>query len=380
MKPIKLNHITELDGIRGFAVLLVIIFHFLNQPILSDNLFDHIFKETFSIGWIGVDLFFVLSGFLITRILINTKSSTNYFTSFYYKRTLRIFPLYYLYLILIFFILYPLLFNKVSEVEQNKILMSEHSQAWFWLYASNIKQVIDGAFFGGGLGHLWSLSIEEQFYIVWPCIIYFFSVKNAKLISWILILLALLLRVYICFYNIDPEVIYVFTLTRMDALVMGALVAIYLSENTVINYVFVKRLLLGTCFFTVMLIYLFGPHSGKHPLIYTIGYTLTAVTFSLLILLTQSTTVFFARPVFKSSFMVFFGKYSYAIYIFHPLVRQVMLKLVGEPKVILGTQTPWSIAFVLLCTAGTVLVALISWNLFEKWFLKLKDKFAFSLS
>ncbi|WP_018343026.1 acyltransferase family protein [Cytophaga aurantiaca] len=380
MKTTKLNHIVELDGIRGLAVLLVIIFHFLNQPILSNNSFDHFFKELFAIGWVGVDLFFVLSGFLITRILLNTKSGSNYFISFYYKRTLRIFPLYYLYLILIFFIIYPILFNRVSEFEQSKMLLTEQSQAWFWLYLSNIKQVMDGTFFGGGLGHLWSLSIEEQFYILWPCIVYFSSIRSLKMISWTLIAAALLLRIYLGLSEVDPEVIYVFTLTRMDALIMGALVAVFISEHEEINYHIVKKILLGLALSTISLIYVFGPSSGKHLLVYTIGYTLTAMTFSMLILLTQSSNTFILRPIFRSSFLVFFGKYSYAIYIFHPLVRQFMLKIVGEPKVIFGLQTFWSIGFIILNISITVVVALISWNLFEKWFLKFKDKIIISNS
>jgi len=102
---IKLQHFSELDGIRAIAALMVMFFHFF-QHLETSNSILLLVKKASIFGQTGVSLFFVLSGFLITRILINTKDTPNFFYNFYLRRTVRIFPLYYLFLI-IYFLLFP---------------------------------------------------------------------------------------------------------------------------------------------------------------------------------------------------------------------------------------------------------------------------------
>jgi peptidoglycan/LPS O-acetylase OafA/YrhL len=375
----KLNHIVELDGLRGFAVLIVMFYHFMHVPMNSVNSFDRSFENFFLCGWIGVDLFFVLSGFLITRILINTKFDKNYFKSFYYKRTLRIFPLYYLYLILCFFLIIPYTFPRVTEFEQQKIIVAQQSQVWFFLYLSNIKQAMLGFFLGSGLGHLWTLAIEEQFYIFWPMVVKVFSLKNLKRIAWVTLFVCLGLRFVLYFTGYTPVTVYSFTLTRIDTLVMGGLVAFLYDEGKITNFNLVNRLLAVFAILTVSMLYAFGPRATGHPVIFTIGFSLIALSFTFLLtsLLTQENTLL--RRIFSLRILVFLGKYSYAIYMFHPMVRQVVLKVIGDPVVWHGTQIPWEIMFTIVCSIISVVVALISWNLFEKWFLKLKSKPSFSI-
>ena len=373
----KLNHITELDGTRGIAVLLVMIFHFVHLPLVSNSKADWLFIQAFHAGWIGVDLFFVLSGFLITRILIHDKAVqkfSRYLRTFYEKRSLRIFPLYYAYLIFIFFIFFPLAVGHLDQSEQAKLISAKHDQLWFWLYVSNIKQVLNGRFFGASVGHLWSLSIEEQFYLFWPFIIYFASIKNIKRISIFILFFAPVLRLILWLAGMVPSSIYVFTFARMDALAMGALVAVLSIQNVTFKFNKLIIFILLSLSLSLVIIYSFGIRYDSHPMIFVLGYSLLALTFGGLIFLFQSPYSFWGRSVFKSKFLVFMGKYSYAIYLFHPMVRNAMLHLLGQPKIFFGNQMIWDISFIVVCSSISVGLALLSWNFFEKWFLKLKNK------
>jgi len=376
MQENKLKHIVALDGLRGIAVLLVMFYHFVHLPEVSGNKTDLQFNNVLLSGWVGVDLFFVLSGFLITRILINSKDSPSYFSSFYLKRFLRIFPLYYLYLLISFCIVLPYSYAHLNGAEQAKVLVAQHSQVWFWLYLSNIKQMFNGVFFGAGVGHLWSLAIEEQFYIMWPLIIYFFPLNTVKKIAAAIIGGALLLRIIMAFMHVDPQLIYVFTFTRIDALALGTLVAILSMQGYAFNFKKIKTAIPVLVLLSVIILYFFGPRAEHHPVMYTVGLSVFGICFALVIALLQSATPFRFRGIFSSRLFVFLGKYSYALYIFHPLVRQVLMRFMGNPKVIMGTQVPWELMFILIGCLVSVGVALLSWNLYEKWFLKLKKRIA----
>src|SRR5262245_16358318 len=153
-QPASRSHYPGLDGLRGIAILLVILYH------------NFGFIPFLNYGWLGVDLFFVLSGFLITEILLKTRTTTNYFKNFYTRRVLRIFPLYYLCLILVI-VIFPLIKNFPYDLS-----FYRENQVWFWFYLQNwmliFKQWNDSAIL---LNHFWSLAVEEQFYIVWPLLV-----------------------------------------------------------------------------------------------------------------------------------------------------------------------------------------------------------------
>src|SRR5262245_10664845 len=161
------SHIPALDGIRGIAILLVLLFHFgqyghgLPYPaVFVDKLFHRICQ----IGWVGVDLFFVLSGFLITGILYDSKGRNHYFRNFYVRRCLRILPLYYFSLIL-FLIVLPKLFPLHTGFRSLR-----QDSFWYWTYLSNVRVAYRGWDSFGVLDHFWSLAVEEQFYLLWPIV------------------------------------------------------------------------------------------------------------------------------------------------------------------------------------------------------------------
>ena len=207
--------IPELDGVRGLAILLVLLFHFGARPQGVPRLLTGLF----ALGWTGVDLFFVLSGFLITGILIRTKECSNYFRSFYARRALRIFPLYVLTIVAYFYIALPIAhhFGKWSSWDNSL-------GTWYWLHISNWQSS-----FGNEvplLTHYWSLAIEEQFYLLWPLVVFFLPNSKLPHICIMIIAVSFGLR---CIFQVQldlyPSLLCRLTPFRLDALAFGGLLA-----------------------------------------------------------------------------------------------------------------------------------------------------------
>jgi peptidoglycan/LPS O-acetylase OafA/YrhL len=146
------NHIPALDGIRGVAVLMVMLFHICPGLFRAEDSLFKVVRRMAYIGQLGVDLFFVLSGFLITGILLRSKGSVGYFRNFYIRRILRIFPLYYGFL-LVFFFLIPPPYGTAG--------VPATGQAWYWFFGQNIASTFTQTGTGGP-GHFWSLAVEDR--------------------------------------------------------------------------------------------------------------------------------------------------------------------------------------------------------------------------
>ncbi len=223
-----IKHIPALDGIRGIAVLFILIYH-CSDFRAANIVDDYFFMFTHSM-WVGVDLFFVLSGFLITSILISTKDCVNYFKSFYLRRALRIFPLYYLFVA--FSILVIPQITYLSQLVGHDV---GSKQWWYWFYLSNFLAAKEAALRHLFLSPTWSLAIEEQFYLLWPFVVWVCSLRWLTLVSAGLILFAALLRVLLFQLDVPANSIYVLTFTRMDTIAMGALVACLLKTPALLN-------------------------------------------------------------------------------------------------------------------------------------------------
>ena len=217
------KHIVCLDGVRGIAILLVMCAHLMpSQPIGFVPL-EYV-RKVFEAGWIGVDLFFVLSGFLITGILLDSRGRAHALRNFYARRSLRIFPLYFAVLIGGLLLLPAL--GYTYEGQQ----ATESNQLWLWTYTTNLFIVSEQSYFftadGLKLAHLWSLAVEEHFYLAWPLAVLYLPVRRLMGISLSIILGALLIRCVIYLNGSAGLTNYVLTICRMDSLMFGSVLAL----------------------------------------------------------------------------------------------------------------------------------------------------------
>ena len=227
--------IPELDGLRGMAILLVLIWHyFVNVVgIEGDTFISHVARRL-SLTWSGVDLFFVLSGFLIGGILIDNKEATNYFKVFYIRRTCRIFPLYFSWIAL-FLVLTTAFSSSFSPSIRD--VFSNPLPIWSYLsFTQNIVMSLKGIWGPPWFGITWSLAIEEQFYLLLPLMIRFAPRNRLPYLLIFGILAAPIIRVAL--YNFHPNFMlstYVLMPCRTDSLLLGVLGAYLVRHDFVMR-------------------------------------------------------------------------------------------------------------------------------------------------
>ena len=245
MKSDAIAHIPFLDGVRALAALMVMTFHFVGrhgEPAIV--------RQVAVIGQTGVELFFVLSGFLITRILLAAKGAPHFFATFYARRALRIFPLYYGFLLFFFFVQPHIFTTEVSP---------SGTQIWAWLYLQNVPMTFSNAPVGGP-GHFWSLAVEEHFYFVWPLAIAYLTRRQ----TWFFLAGVLVAPVLFRFLFLENGIpVFYFTLTRLDSLGYGALLALISTSDfsIVVLTRWFRAALIGL---TILLIPSFAVLSGSH--------------------------------------------------------------------------------------------------------------------
>ena len=373
------ERLKELDGLRGIAIILVIALHtfgrannFTQHPILL------FITSLTSIGWVGVDIFFVLSGFLITSILLRTKEEKNYFKNFYVRRILRIFPLYYLGIAVI------LLFIPVLDPDFAPEI--PRALPYLLLYQQNWMELISDVNFTQHLKVTWSLAVEEQFYLIWPAIVYFIRKETLLKISAGVILFSLLTRIPAVLLSNDINLVTKFffynTITRFEGLIMGGMLAIaftWTNWKEQIRKIAMPVFLPAILTFIILFI---GPFpQGSQPdynyMALTMGrFTIAALfaTALVAILVTYPETTMF-RGFFRNKILTFFGKYSYSMYLFHVPVAIVLLEVLWHTQL-----RGWKMysAYVVLTFGATVLISLLTWRLLEKHMLNLKKYFEYS--
>lgn len=224
--PVGQTRIPQLDGLRGIAVMTVVLYHYVLSISLPPGTLQHI-QNCFRLGGFGVDLFFVLSGFLIGGILLDCKSSPRYFRTFYLRRFHRIFPLYYLWLGL-----YLSLALSVFRYLPPSIKTMWSGWRPTLVYAFFVQNLISKQLQGiaaAWLGPLWSLAVEEQFYLLMPLAVYFLSKRRLVQLLVATLLLVPLLRVAFSRWTQGAQ--YTATPLRADALAMGVLLALAMREE-----------------------------------------------------------------------------------------------------------------------------------------------------
>ncbi|HXB68850.1 MAG TPA: acyltransferase [Candidatus Acidoferrales bacterium] len=381
------RRIPGVDGLRGLAVISVLLYHFKLFAVSSGSaLWERLYAGAAGIGWAGVDLFFVLSGFLITSILLQSVGNENYYRVFYFRRTVRIFPLYYASLLL-FFVLAPWALGLMHHGDAVRRLIEPRRpiqpsfQFFAWLYLLNWRSgLYSFAAVPTVIHHFWSLSIEEQFYFVWP-----FVVRTAKR-GWLMIvclaLVAVSFTLRVIFHRMQMGVAaYVLTFCRLDSLAIGGIVALSFRDPRYWSMAR-KAALPLTAFALGALIVLMGMTGSVAPgdvWMGTVGISLWGLFFGgLLVMVLAAQEGGLVHRASSARPLQFFGKYSYCLYIIHqPLILALVYSGINSDNLarILGNKVLAVAAVNGIALLLVVLIALASWHLFEKHFLKLKELF-----
>jgi peptidoglycan/LPS O-acetylase OafA/YrhL len=361
-----------LDGIRGLAILLVLGHHIvIYGGMARDNLLDRVIFTLGASTWLGVDLFFVLSGFLITGILYDARSSSRYFSSFYGRRVLRIFPLYYGFLVLAFVVV-PLGLSSESAASLT------NGQAWYWLYLSNVQVARSGWQEPLHLGHFWSLAVEEQFYLLWPFVVRSFDRRRLMHVTVICFGSAFVLRMLAPYIGLSAVGAHVLMPTRIDSLAAGAFLALAIRAPEGLQTVSRRSLqVLVGCLMGAAGLFLWRRGFGEADrVIGTVGVSVFAIGFAALlaVALTAERRGFLRRWLGSRS-LITLGHYSYGIYVFHQPIALVLhdigLQASSAPR-FGGSQLPGLVTFALAVGGASIACAAFSWHVWEQPFLRLK--------
>ena len=217
----KISYVRNLDTLRAFAAVGVIVAHAYTVDVCPQR---PVLGKLSYLGNFGVSLFFVLSGFVITRILIQTHQDSSYFKAFYVRRLLRIFPLYYTGLLVYYFL--PYLLGITSAVTPFK------EQLIYYTYLQNFSRTFDWN--AAGPGHYWSLAVEEHFYLLWPAVVYYALKFKPSILLYVCFFLVVAVHVLRVLMLNKGLTINVFTFTRLDQLVYGGIIALAEKKGTVI--------------------------------------------------------------------------------------------------------------------------------------------------
>jgi peptidoglycan/LPS O-acetylase OafA/YrhL len=373
------RHQPELDGIRGIAILLVLLSHAAGQLGVLPHLQPHpkwtpVVAFLLVPGWGGVDLFFVLSGFLITGILLRGREKREYFTSFYARRVLRIFPIYYLFLCgtLIAGHFWPEFGAKIPQTGREIVSYFLYLQNWPWFWPTSAGMyTIWGAF--------WSLAVEEQFYLIWPALVRFLTPRTMLTACVAGFLLGAPLRWAVIHHVTGLNVgCLQFPLSRLDGLFLGAACALF--RHIYNRAVPLSWAVAAFCAGVAIYGYIAAFHTreivgtGMH--ICTFGVTGFALMSVGLVAASQHAIPWLQRALTLRP-LILLGKYSYGIYVYHlsvylgieRLAHYVSPSTAGE-----FTMIP-ALGFMLLAIFASTAVAAVSFSLIEQPFLKLKRFF-----
>lgn len=367
----------SLNTFRAFAFFGIFLFHTVG----------------FGFGYIGVNAFFVLSGYLITPILLKTKDNTSsfkqYLKNFYGRRMLRIFPAYYFYLLAVTGIV------LIAGWQHHDIFNVFFSQlSWLLTYAFNFFTA--SRFFVNNYldAHFWSLAVEEQFYIFFPLLIFFVPYRKLKNTFILIILLGPLIR-FLTGYIVDHHLlsvinpwkeltVYVLPFSNIDAFVIGGFFSVYLRRYTPGTGMIVGSFI-GIISVGILTSYLFTNHYtlssisslGYGSLMhdsykYIWAYTLFSFFFAMLLLRLNKRDLW--PSIFENNILNYLGKISYGLYIYHLAIFQMVIlhaKLLHIDSTSVTLQRTYTAIITLIIT---IIISILSFELFESRVIALKDK------
>ncbi|MGZ8471813.1 MAG: acyltransferase family protein [Gemmatirosa sp.] len=379
--PATPSHIPALDGLRGIAVLLVLVNNL--YPGEPRTFVDGMLYLVTNTGWTGVDLFFVLSGFLITGILLDTQGAPGHFRAFYARRLLRIFPLYYGFLLLLFVVL-----PAVVPLPADDLRIARSAQGWYWSYLGNVRLAFGAPIARLEPGLFWSLAVEEQFYLAWPLVVW--AAGRRRLVQLCVAMLAVSLALRVGWRLVDGSrqamnAIYVLTPTRWDGLAVGALLAVAARSPTAWPTV-ARRAWPVAGAALALLAATFVVRKGllaHDVVVQTVGYSAVAVAAGAVLAGAVA-----ARPgtrvarLFGHPALRVFGRYSYGIYVYQGLVRYWLwhhVPFVMTLPLVAGLQAPAAALVLVGASALTTAVAVVSYHVLERPFLRLKDRVPYGM-
>jgi peptidoglycan/LPS O-acetylase OafA/YrhL len=352
-------HISELTGLRALAVLMVLLDH-------SAGLFQTRFLFEFAPKlWIGVEIFFVLSGFLITRILLLAKGSQNYFPAFYMRRVLRIWPLYFCVLLAGFVLLYL----NVDRHAANGL------SPWpFILFIQNL-QPISYLWRIKQLDVTWSLAVEEQFYLVWPVVVAIFAPKRLLWVCVGLMVISPWIRIMFVLASFEAPSLYYNTLCRIDGLAAGACLALCCYHGLHMN-----RFFRGLCLvlaavgipMTLAIVHTDAFLGNVTP--WTVTVTALA-SFGLVGVAIQAAPESMFCRVLRNSILQYVGEVSYGLYLLH---RFILNPLTNVGMQWIHNALAHDAIMLLMGFALCLLAASLSWYYMERPVLRLKQRFKFN--
>ncbi len=359
-------HLPALDGIRGVAILSVLVVHFAgDNPTARGGLEgDSPFLDLLTFV-LGTPVFFVLSGFLITGILLRAREKPHYFRNFYVRRVLRIFPLYFA-VLAVLFVIHPVWGRSVGGTS---------SPGWLWVFLENVELARKNHWTFGFLNHFWSLAVEEQYYLVWPLIVLALRPKRLLVACVGFAAFSFLLRLVLTSGWSHLVGAYVLTPCQLDPLCTGGALAILVSHWPASRFRVPARLAIVVALASYFLLgwqredWMTRPKIVGKPL-------LSALLSGGVLLLAVGETGFFRR-ILGSRPLTFVGKYSYGLYAFHfPLLpflaRRFSPAAIGAK---LGSPLAGLSVSVALSITTCLLISIASYELFEKRILRLKSRF-----
>ncbi|MBU6148929.1 MAG: acyltransferase [Verrucomicrobia bacterium] len=363
------KRVDYIDGIRGLAILLVLAWHFIYciSSLRPGSFEAYLLKGLFYYSWLGVDIFFVLSGFLLTSILYKNKSSLHLLKTFWFRRALRILPLYWL-------ILSAALLANLLKVSENgpgyKWLFENLQYLWSYIiFIQNITMTISNQMSSAWLNVTWSLAVEEQFYFILPILVLLLGKKNFVFISIIIFAITPILRAA-CILKMPNGEIASFMLLplRWDSLFLGGIIALIEPSNKqIIKLLKYQKPILGICLCLFLVLGFNNQGIGSLGM-GIFGHTAIAIMTGFLIYNCHTQPDCSAKKVLSKNPFVFFGTISYGIYLFHHPILGLCHEWALQAEPINNSLKSGLVTF--LAFLVTIGISLLSYTYLEKPLLK----------
>ncbi|HTC63538.1 MAG TPA: acyltransferase [Candidatus Saccharimonadales bacterium] len=361
------DRIPELDGLRGMAIFMVVGFHYLEQQgSITEGRITPILQRFALMGWSGVDLFFVLSGFLIGGILIDARSSPCYFKTFYARRVFRIIPIYYLW-ILAYLLMTGIAGSYVRHHSNSGLTLMRGFPIYaHFVFLQNMMVIPFAGLTGAWFSHLWSLAVEEQFYLISPLVVRLLSNRSLTIFLKYLIVAVPVMRIVLLGLHVNLWLVSALMPCRADSLAIGMLAAVYWHKEESRRWLSEQSGILSgiliALFFGVLAFWKWSPQAETWGM-ESIGFTWLAAFYVVILLIALARKESLIARLARMAWLRELGKVSYCVYIIHLVVNVICHSLLRGASP--GTTDWRGTAVTFLSAIVTFGIAWISWKIFE---------------